>query len=97
MHCALDCPLVSLDNAQLGQVYPRTTVKVFPAWYVLCKPLQHSLIRQLNMRLTGNVRDYAYQENVGDLDFKYGKEYGTVWRQASPLGVGDFFLSGEHD
>ena len=49
------------------------------------------------MRLTGNVRDYAYQENVGDLDFKYGKEYGTVWRQASPLGVGDFFLSGEHD
>ena len=37
--------------------------------------------------LLGNIRDYFYQESVGDLDFKYINEYGTAWRQTGPLGV----------
>ena len=36
---------------------------------------------------TGNVRDFSYQTNVGDLDFQYAKEYGLVWRMGNALGV----------
>ncbi|EKM52320.1 uncharacterized protein PHACADRAFT_260638 [Phanerochaete carnosa HHB-10118-sp] len=38
-------------------------------------------------RLLGNVREFMYQENVGDLDFKLLDEYGTAWRLKSPLGL----------
>ncbi|KAI0089028.1 cytochrome P450 [Irpex rosettiformis] len=34
----------------------------------------------------GNIRDFFYQDNVGDLDFKYAKDYGLVWRLGAPLG-----------
>lgn len=36
---------------------------------------------------TGNLRTFFFQSNVGDLDFKYVKEYGLVWRMNGPLGV----------
>nr|ADN06378.1 PAH-inducible cytochrome P450 monooxygenase PC-PAH 4 [Phanerodontia chrysosporium] len=36
--------------------------------------------------ILGNIRDFSYQENVGDLDFAYMKEYGTAWRLKSSLG-----------
>ena len=42
---------------------------------------------------TGNVRDFSYQTNVGDLDFQYAKEYGLVWRMGSALGVRPGFRS----
>lgn len=35
----------------------------------------------------GNVREFSYQKNVGDLDFKYLNEYGTAWRLRGPLMV----------
>ncbi|KAI0826243.1 cytochrome P450 [Irpex lacteus] len=34
----------------------------------------------------GNLRTFFFQSNVGDLDFKYVKEYGLVWRMNGPLG-----------
>ena len=37
--------------------------------------------------LQGNVRELLYQESVGDLDFKFVKEYGTVWRMQHTFGV----------
>lgn len=37
--------------------------------------------------MLGNVRDLSYQENVGDLDFKYLTEYGAVWKMQFPFGV----------
>lgn len=37
--------------------------------------------------VAGNVRDFSYQNNVGDLDFRYAKEYGLVWRMGGALGV----------
>lgn len=37
----------------------------------------------------GNTRDFFYQTNVGDMDFKYAKEYGLVWRMGDALGVKD--------
>ncbi|EKM51868.1 uncharacterized protein PHACADRAFT_262256 [Phanerochaete carnosa HHB-10118-sp] len=36
--------------------------------------------------IMGNIRDMAYQESVGDLDFKYMKEYGTAWRLHATFG-----------
>lgn len=44
----------------------------------------HAAVRSI---LTGNVRDFSYQTNVGDLDFKYAREYGLVWRMGGALGV----------
>ncbi|GJE88905.1 cytochrome P450 [Phanerochaete sordida] len=44
-------------------------------------------------RLLGNVRDFMYQENVGDLDFRYFEEYGTVWRMKAPLGSDVLMIS----
>ena len=38
-------------------------------------------------QLQGNLRELWYQESVGDLDFKYVKEYGTVWRMQHIFGV----------
>lgn len=37
--------------------------------------------------LLGNIRDFPYQENVGDLDFRWVREYGTTWRIGGILGV----------
>ncbi|GJE93558.1 cytochrome P450 [Phanerochaete sordida] len=37
--------------------------------------------------LYGNIKDFVYQQNVGDLDFQFMKEYGRVWRMRSPLGT----------
>ncbi|KAI0701973.1 cytochrome P450 [Cytidiella melzeri] len=34
----------------------------------------------------GNVRDFFYQANVGDMDFQYVKEYGLAWRMGGALG-----------
>ncbi|EKM51202.1 uncharacterized protein PHACADRAFT_165799 [Phanerochaete carnosa HHB-10118-sp] len=31
--------------------------------------------------------DFAYQRNVGDIDFKFVKQYGRVWRMESPMGM----------
>ena len=39
--------------------------------------------------LTGNLKDFVYQKNVGDMDFQFMKQYGRVWRMRSPLGVSD--------
>nr|BAL05189.1 cytochrome P450 [Phanerodontia chrysosporium] len=36
--------------------------------------------------ILGNVREFTYQESVGDLDFRYMNEYGTAWRMKSILG-----------
>ncbi|KIP01271.1 hypothetical protein PHLGIDRAFT_123499 [Phlebiopsis gigantea 11061_1 CR5-6] len=36
-------------------------------------------------KLLGNIREIAYQENVGDLDWKWLAEYGTAWRLRGPL------------
>lgn len=43
----------------------------------------------VNPFCTGHLRDVALQESVGDLDFKWMKEYGTAWRLKGPLGVRD--------
>ncbi|EKM51227.1 uncharacterized protein PHACADRAFT_213095 [Phanerochaete carnosa HHB-10118-sp] len=36
--------------------------------------------------LYGNMKDFAYQKNVGDMDFQFVKQYGRVWRMQGPLG-----------
>ncbi|KAJ3559576.1 hypothetical protein NM688_g255 [Phlebia brevispora] len=36
--------------------------------------------------LYGNIIDFFYQKNVGDIDFKCVDEYGTAWRMALPFG-----------
>ncbi|KAI0089014.1 cytochrome P450, partial [Irpex rosettiformis] len=36
--------------------------------------------------LAGNIRDFCYQTNVGDLDFQCARDYGLVWRMGGPLG-----------
>lgn len=46
----------------------------------------------ISMR-AGNIRDIAYQENVGDLDWKWMNEYGTAWRLRGALGVRDHICS----
>ncbi|KIP03775.1 hypothetical protein PHLGIDRAFT_129943 [Phlebiopsis gigantea 11061_1 CR5-6] len=60
-------------------------------WYT------HNSIRSLRgpppkTWLLGNIRDYFYQESVGDLDFKYVNDFGTAWRQTSPLGANVLML-----
>lgn len=35
----------------------------------------------------GNIREIPYQENVGDLDFRWVNEYGTAWRIGGTFGV----------
>ncbi|KAI0088187.1 cytochrome P450 [Irpex rosettiformis] len=32
------------------------------------------------------MRDFFYQTNAGDMDFKFTKEYGLVWTMKAPLG-----------
>ncbi|KAI0088170.1 cytochrome P450 [Irpex rosettiformis] len=34
----------------------------------------------------GNIRDFSYQTNVGDLDFQYARDYGLIWRMGGPFG-----------
>ncbi|KAI0340347.1 cytochrome P450 [Trametopsis cervina] len=34
----------------------------------------------------GNMRRFFYQDNVGDMDFQYAKDYGLVWRMRGGLG-----------
>ena len=41
---------------------------------------------ELMMRV-GNIRDFFYQNNVGDMDFQFVKEFGLVWRMGAPFGV----------
>ena len=41
----------------------------------------------LSLISTGNIRDFSYQTNVGDLDFRYAREYGLVWRMGGAIGV----------
>ncbi|KAI0088171.1 PAH-inducible cytochrome P450 monooxygenase PC-PAH 1 [Irpex rosettiformis] len=36
--------------------------------------------------LRGNMRDFFYQTNVGDMDFQFTKDYGLVWRMEAPFG-----------
>ena len=43
-------------------------------------------VGEANGRLPGNLRDFPYQENVGDLDFEWVNEYGTAWRIGAPFG-----------
>ncbi|EKM51869.1 uncharacterized protein PHACADRAFT_262258 [Phanerochaete carnosa HHB-10118-sp] len=66
---------------------------LFVAWLVLrnYRWLTHRSIwyirgPSVKSALLGNVRDMAYQENVGDLDFKYMREYGAVWKMQYALG-----------
>lgn len=47
--------------------------------------------------MSGNVKNFSYQENVGDLDFKYVKEYGLVYRMGAPLGVGHHSVLSSND
>lgn len=42
-------------------------------------------------RFEGNTRDIGHQQSVGDLDFKWIREYGPTWRLHGPLGVRQFF------
>lgn len=58
-------------------------------WYRWTTRLNISYIRGPPVKswILGNVRDFAFQENVGDLDFKYVQEYGLVWRMQQPLGA----------
>ncbi|GJE98387.1 cytochrome P450 [Phanerochaete sordida] len=57
-------------------------------WYRWVTRLSIGYIRGPPVRsaLLGNVRDLSFQENVGDLDFKYAEEYGTAWRMQYALG-----------
>lgn len=60
----------------------------------LCTAMQ---IYSQILLLIGNVRNFSYQENVGDLDFKYVKEYGLVYCLGAPLGVGHHSVFSPHD
>ncbi|KAI0826389.1 cytochrome P450 [Irpex lacteus] len=71
-----------------------TTLPVFVLATIVCAILYCRRVRYVK-RIRGppvhsgavsNVRNFSYQENVGDLDFKYGKEYGLVYRVCAPLG-----------
>jgi alkylphenol/PAH-inducible cytochrome P450 monooxygenase len=46
------------------------------------------IIPRCFMALLGNIREFYYQKNVGDMDFQYTEDYGLAWRMAAPFGVG---------
>ncbi|KIP03776.1 hypothetical protein PHLGIDRAFT_31651 [Phlebiopsis gigantea 11061_1 CR5-6] len=56
-------------------------------WYTH-RSLKYIRGPQVKSFLLGNVRDFSWQESVGDLDFKYYEEYGTSWRMQAALGKG---------
>ena len=35
----------------------------------------------------GNIGDYKYQSEVGEIEFQWLKEYGGAWKIHDPLGV----------
>ncbi|KIP05242.1 hypothetical protein PHLGIDRAFT_163819 [Phlebiopsis gigantea 11061_1 CR5-6] len=37
--------------------------------------------------LVGNMKEFAYQLNVGDMDFAYARQFGRTWRMRHPLGT----------
>lgn len=43
--------------------------------------------------ISGNIKDFFYQDNVGDMDFKFLQEYGAVWRMFQPFGVSDMVVN----
>ena len=40
-----------------------------------------------SLSASGNIHQIPYQENVGDLDFKWVNEYGTAMRVGGTFGV----------
>ena len=38
--------------------------------------------------ILGHEKDIHYQNEVGDLDFQWMRQYGTAWRVGGCLGVG---------
>ncbi|KAI0826239.1 cytochrome P450 [Irpex lacteus] len=36
--------------------------------------------------LRGNIREFFFQTNVGDMDFRFTERYGLAWRMSAPLG-----------
>lgn len=63
---------------------PKSTFLIGPPFPVLAVPA----IYKSNIFLClGNIQNFYYQENVGDLDFQYMKDYGLLWRMSRPLGV----------
>lgn len=57
------------------------------SWLLGTLRLVFNLMRLISHFSKGNYGDIGHQENVGDLDFAWVKEYGTAWRLPSPLGV----------
>lgn len=41
----------------------------------------------LMLMLLGNITDYKYQNEVGDIEFQWLKEYGGAWKIHDPIGV----------
>ena len=44
----------------------------------------------LNCIRTGHTQELTQQAEVGDIDTKWGAEYGSVWRLSGCLGVSNF-------
>ena len=42
---------------------------------------------RLIRRFSGNETDIRYQNEVGDCEFKWMREYGSAWRRAGCFGV----------
>ena len=42
---------------------------------------------RLDDSLVGNETDLRYQNEVGDCEFKWMREYGSAWRRAGCFGV----------
>ncbi|TFY55977.1 hypothetical protein EVG20_g9114 [Dentipellis fragilis] len=41
----------------------------------------------------GNLKDIQFQDQVGDVEFKWMREYGSAWRISACMGVRIFLAS----
>ena len=70
-----------------------------PFWLGECnfsQPITRSLMSRdhsICAVISGNVRDFDRQANVGDMDFQYARDYGLVWRMGGVFGVRHFLLA----